>query len=806
MKNSTLVVKQSIKSLSRKPTLMFGVIATLGLTLGAFISVLTLAYYMFLKPLPYPDQERLVTVEYRALNAEGGVMGNAFTYPGAIEIYKNNDSFDASALMFYATSVMTSDSAQPTVATTSVTPEWFDITSAKTSLGRVFTADEGLNSHIPLAVLSHKTWQEMFNSDEGVLDQSVSFNGISYKIVGVLSPDFIEPRIRADQSSTSVWLTWDQNSAMAKETWSYIDGGIVYVAKVKAGVTADIAAQQSSPRASELFNQNNVGIPFFKGWSIELIVTSLKDKVLGDSQKTVTMLVLGAFALLLIAMANITNLFISRTIEQHRKLAINAALGAKKSQLHVIFLLEATLLMLPAAIFGLVIAYVGIEIMQAFFTDLLPRSNELSLNFMSVISAFVLMVVLILTFSRVNLSMINYKELRAAIQSSGKGSGLQVSQKTRSSLMVAQIAIASIIIFATSVLFSEAYKKVNQPLGMKIDGLVNVNFSHMEKHSVKWDEMAALLVETKAQIERLPQVESVTFGESPLSSFSMWAATDVETNENFVPIGKSVDSNYFNTLDISFIEGKGFDRSELNGDSNALVVNQGFARLLSGNDSALGKKLLVRNKEHVIVGVIDNIMVPGAENDAARLYVPIDKANQSMLIKIKDNQTVDRTDIVNIIYGIDSKLAVFEFESLAQTKYMSQFGEIVTIISTLAISLISTILAGLGLYGVLNYTTQMNKFELGTRLALGSKRKQLILFVFKNNLKSYAVGVSIATAMLIIAYLIDPNLLSQYIGFELVAIGVYTLALILAISWIACYVPLRPILNRPLVYSLKSGD
>ncbi|TAP37296.1 ABC transporter permease, partial [Alteromonas sp. KUL49] len=317
------------------------VVTTMGTTLGALLCVLTLGFLLIVEPLPYPDQTRLYNVIHHIGDDKDEVNATAFTYPGLIHLYKNQDVFEQTALVHYGSDVLTSLPHQPTLNTAYVTPEWLDLLGTTPLIGRGFESTEALDTHNPVAIITYETWQKEFDGTNDILSKKIAFSGVSFSIVGVLNKDFIEPQIQQTGFEAGVWLPWDYNlDTNLMERWGNISGSLTFVGKLKPEISVAQAEQILTPLVSETWQENVASIEFFNGWSVEIELMSFKNAIVGESTSTVYKLLAGVIGLVLIALANVVNLFMSRTAEQQRQLSIYAALGAKKGSCSKVCLLN----------------------------------------------------------------------------------------------------------------------------------------------------------------------------------------------------------------------------------------------------------------------------------------------------------------------------------------------------------------------------------------------------------------------------------------------------------------------------------
>ncbi|NQZ13059.1 MAG: ABC transporter permease, partial [Algicola sp.] len=463
-------LKQANNSLKKKPGFITWVVATMGLTLGALLCVLTLGYVLLYKPLPYPDQERLTVVDHAFVEKTGKTMFKAFTYPALMAIHSfsaaNRTVFSQTALVSASQGVLTNHPALPTVEATYVSPEWFTLLNIPMKLGRAFTSSESINNHNPVAVISHKSWQNEFGATPDILDRKIRFGGVSFKIVGVTAPAFVEPQVYRVRRQTQLWLPWDflPHSEVDRKNWGRVLGGRL-VGKLANGVTPSQAEQIITPIVNDQWQNAMAGNPRNAGRSVALELQSFKSVILGDSAQVVYLLLASVFGLIVIATTNITNLFMSRTAQKQRSLSIQAALGAKKRHLFQVLLAESSLLMFYSLGLALVVATAGFWLLQQYLHALLPRVEEVSLNAFTLSAAVLIGSLIALLLAYFGSASINYKALNTTLQSSGKGTGVQVSKKLRQVLMVSQIAVATVLIFVNISLFKAALASINAPMG-----------------------------------------------------------------------------------------------------------------------------------------------------------------------------------------------------------------------------------------------------------------------------------------------------------------------------------------------------
>jgi predicted permease len=815
----TYQLKQAFLSLKKKPGFVLSVVSTMGITLGALLCVLTLAYLLLIDPLPYPEQDRLFVAEHQIVGEEKEDQGKSFSYPGLVDLYKSKTAFEQAAMMTYGQGVIISHNSQPLVNTAYVTPELHQVLASPMALGRMFESSEAINTNNPVAMLSYHTWQHNFNGSADILEQKINLGGVSYRIVGVLAKHFVEPTLSEIGRETQVWLPWDYNQEgeWRRQNFGEVSDNLMFIGLLKIGVNSLQAQQLLTPLVNERWQEGVADDDFFKGWSVDIRIRPVKDVMLGQSESIAVILLAGVIFLVLIACANISNLFMSRTVEKQRQMAINAAIGATKKHLFKAMLAETSLLMFMSIILALVIAKSGFYLMQQYLDTILPRVNELTLNPITFGCAALITLIFALFFAKLSTRMINYHALNSTLQSSGKGSGLQVSKKTRQVLIASQVALATVLVFANFGLLKGAIKTINTPIGFVTENISTLTLNFSSTDFPSHAESVQIMAEIMEKLSALPQVESIAQGSSPLSGFYVRALINIDNNERYTPYSKGVDHRYFSLIEQQVLQGDNFTNVGRRDGANVIIVNQTFAKQLKANGDVLGMQLSTGSPDPLkIIGIVKDITIAsdsytGFDNTflssgVPRVYLPNGLGGRSFMLKLKSGQSVSRQQLGKLLAEVDSRYSVFSFNSANDPLTKSLFTEITTAVTTAALALITFFLAGVGLYGILSYSTQMRRLELGTRMAVGAKRLDLILLIIKDNVKPIIAGVLFSLVILLSVYFFFSVELSTYITLQLAPLFVVTLLLISTLSLLACYLPLRRFINSPAISNLQGSE
>ncbi|WP_339721044.1 ABC transporter permease [uncultured Paraglaciecola sp.] len=806
MNHSHYLLRQAWASLKGKPGFVTAVVTTMSLTFGALLCVFTLAYLLLVSPLSYPESDSLFTVEHNLIDRNGDVDGNAFTYPNLMHLYAKQTVFSELAVMYYDADVLVSQPSHPTLPISFITPEWFSLLGADMAVGRSFAATEALNTYNPVAILSYQTWKDEFALDTDILSKKLQFGDVSYRIIGVLSEKFIEPQIYGVGNKSQVFLPWDFNSVSPSERkkWGNDDSGLMMLGKLKSEHSPVQVEQQLASLVSDNWQQQVAGHQFFNDWSIGVKLHGLQSVILANSQSTVYLLLAGVLGLVLIAMTNIANLFMSRTVERSRQLAICAAIGASRRQVFTMLLAESTLLLGVATLIAIYIATLGFKGMQLFLNHYLPRIDELSLQFSTLACALLLVVFFAWFFAYLCMRMIDYRELNRSMQSGGKGTGIQVSKKVRQGLVLAQISIVTVLVFINIVLFNEAVSTIQRPSGFATENISFLVLSLPKVNEEQRNGLRANVSEVRNKLTALPQVEGVSQSMAPMPFFTL-ALGRLGGEERYSIRAKDVDHRYFQLVEQPLLAGNYFSEADFNDNNNVVIINDIFAKQLAPNGNALGLKF---DNGATVIGVVKGILIPGQTTIEPRFYYPASPTRNMFLVKTKVGQILTREQIVDVLQQVSGELKLFSLSTLESRRVERLFAQYTTAFTSGALAMITFVLAGLGLYGILSYSTQMRRFEIGTRLAIGAKRLDVILLILKDNASMIFLGM--LTSVLVLLGLglflgLKQDLIT-YLNGNLLFAFVLTIAPITLLSLFACYWPLRQYINQPVVHSLRGSD
>ncbi|WP_444944195.1 ABC transporter permease [Microbulbifer sp. ZKSA006] len=799
----------ALQSLNRARSYATTTILTLGITLGALVTLFNLNYQLLAAPLPYPDEDRLYVVNGNLYQNKQLRLENNSQYPALVETYKNDSFFESSALVYFWEDVIRNLAGSPRVNVSYVSPEYLQLAGAPLALGRQFNTDEGLDSRVPVALISYQTWEQIFQRNPNVLEQSLQFGEVEFRIVGVTAKNFIEPQIYKQGRHTAVWLPWDFNDTQAerRNNWRGFLPFRMLIGKLKPGIDPASAGRELSSLMDSQYQAALAGRSSSVERSVEYRLTPFASKILGDSTTRTLMVMGGTLVLLLIACVNVTNLILSRAAKQQRNMAIQVALGAHKKHIFLALLCEIGLLMLGAALVSILLALISTEVLKVIATEQIPRIQELTLNWQTLIFALLCALLLAVFLSTIVSHQINYRALNQMLQSSGKGAGVQISPLIRKALISSQVTMTSLLIVASLQIFLQANRLINQPFGFPLDNVQVMTLNIGNLRSAPTAEQESYLKAIRQRLLEHPKVQNASLSlNTPISiSRPLWTTSlshDASRQNPVMAKTTVVDENYLAILRMPLVAGRHISAAEFSDNNRMMLVNETLAQQLEPNGEVLDKRYYWRgNMPYQVVGVVRNASLPGKQ-EPARLFVRgINVSYPLLLLRHKPYQPLSTIELNREFAQVNRQYKVSELFTLEQARDLLLSNDRVSVWVTSALTLLALSLAAIGIFGVLSYSVQLRRTELGVRMAIGARPVTIFYHTLIDSLAPVVIGIAIATLIVVpltlwleqSAFSIETSLLGWLLP-PLLIIGLTASVTLLSV-W--------KIINKPAIYALR---
>jgi len=349
---------------------------------------------------------------------------------------------------------------------------------------------------------------------------------------------------------------------------------------------------------------------------------------------------------------------------------------------------------------------------------------------------------------------------------------------------------------------------INKPLGLETENIAYLRIK--VSGNLPEEDLQPLSMELKNKLLALPQVEDVAQAPSPLGYHGSRPLASEATGERLHVKSKYIDDRYFQITGQTLIEGDFFSAVDFKDRNPLIIINDVYASKLaplgSALGSALGTKLRIFNDVLTVSGVVKSTKMPTETDVPMRAYQINSWSWNQFVIKLKPQQTLSRELAATLAQEISPKLLIHILETLNEQRDRLLFTQYTTAITSAVLAVLTFFLATIGLYGILSYATQMRRFELGTRMAIGAKRRDLVGLIVKDNASVITIGIATSMVVMLLLYIAYQDQLSAYIGLELLGMFALTICAIGLLSLFACYWPLRQYINHPAIHSLRGSD
>ena len=813
-------VTLAFRTLFKTPFVTGIAIVSLALGIGANAAIFSLFDQILLRPLPVPDPARLVNLADPFPKAGSMLCGQAgscdvvFSYPMFRDLERMQTVFTglAAHLTF---DVSLSYREQPTTGEGMyVSGSYFPTLGLRPVLGRLLgpVDDQGIGTNF-VAVLEYGYWQSHFGSDPGVLGRPLRVNGQALTIVGVAPRDFqgttlgVRPLVFVPINVRSVLTPGFRGFENRRDYWAYVFG------RLKPGVSL----AQASVGLNALYHSiiTEVDAPLQKGMSDQFVAKFRVKRVVltpgsrgqssmhRDAKTPLLMLFSVTAIVLLIACANIANLLLARGAGRSMEMGVRLALGARRRQLITQLLTESVLLASLGAPAGLIVANWTLTGIAALAPPEVGDTLRFGLEPAVLVFAAVLALATGIAFGMFPAWHSSRSELVTAIRANaGQISGAQSATRFRTSLVTAQVALATTLLIAAGLFLKSLINVVRVDLGVHVDDVVT--FSVAPERS-GYDSTRALLLYGRVEdgLGALASVSGVTSSMVPLLSGGDWR-TDV--NVQGAPSGPDVDINarynevgagYFATLGVPLRAGREFTLADRRGAPRVAVVNQAFVKKFNLGQGAVGKFMSTRGPDSLniqIVGVVPDIKYSGVkETVSATFYTPWRQDTHvgtlNFYVRSPQSEALLR-GLPAALKQIDPGLPLIGLKTMPQqVRENVSVDRMISVLSA-SFALLATLLAAVGLYGILAYAVAQRTREIGVRMALGADTGRVRAMVLRQMSRMVVVGGGIGIAGALGVGRAAQSLLYGLEGHDPVVFALAALLLML-VALGAVYVPAR---------------
>jgi putative ABC transport system permease protein len=789
-------VRFAVRSLVRSPSFAITAILALGLGIGSTAGVFSLLEGVVLRPLPYRQPDRLVTIW--DTNREKALTHEPIS-PVTFHDYRSLTAVFQDAAAWWRPQLNLADETGDPIRVSAVetTENLFTVLGVQPAIGRGFTVHPNLFGPEHEAIISHRLWQTRFGGDPAVVGRAIRLNGFTYTVVGVMPPGFGFP------GETDLWqqLQWDLH--LHNRGAHFMES----VARLEPGVTAGQANRELSALGVRLGNEfrgTNAG------WSARVVEL---DRETAGVFRPGLFAVFGASALLLLlACTNVANLLLARASTRRREVAVRSAIGASRGRLVRLFLTESVVLAAAGAAVGLVVAALSVKALIAESPVKIPRADAVGVDAPALVFATLIAALTALAFGLVPAILMSRAELQHALKDGSKGSGAQ-GRAMRSALVVAEVALAVILLSGAGLLVRSVSRMLSVNTGVDPSSTITADMQLPDAAYREWprvDQFYGSLTRAIGARPGIVAAGTTTF--LPLETG--WRIPYVVVGSAPVPAGNeptaqfhSADSGYFAAIRAPIVRGRAFTSHDEAASTPVVIVNETLAKRLWPNEDPIGRRIstsvrnigplaqrIVPGDEHEVVGVVRDIRNTSLrdEPEPAMYFASGQFPARKMHLVVRGRgDPAQLTAIIrDEVRHLDPTLP------LGDVKPMSRVLEAVVdpprfVMMLLgAFAVLALALAAVGIYGMLSYAVSHRRREFGIRLALGARPSGVLRLIVREGLTLVLAGCAIGVAATFVAGRSLAGFLFEVKPWDTVTLG-GVLAVVIGVATLACLVPGR---------------
>ena len=797
-------VRFGVRMLVKNPGFTLIAVLTLALGIGANTSIFSVVNAVLLRPLPFPESERLVVLATTGtqMDFRAGVA-----YPNYVDWRERTHSFEDTACFLNTGFNLTG--VEPAVGVPGRRVNWnfFQILGVKPQLGRLFAAPDDQASAVPTAVISHGLWREKFGGDTAVIGKTISLDGSQFTVVGVLPPGF--ELLRRDDIFVPLGLWFTPGNNLLRRDNQF---PLYVLGRLKSGITVAQARADLSGVAAQLereYPATNKGVSG--------AADKLEDLQVKDVRPILLVLLAAVGCVLLIACVNVANLMLVRAARRERELAVRLALGAGRGRIIRQLLTESLMIAVLGGASGLLLGVWGISSLTTLVPRTLLQLDQVRLNQPVLLFALGISVLTGLLFGLLPALHAARTDLNTSLKEGGRSIASSGWERARKGLLVAEVGLALVLLVGAGLMLRTLQQLTRVNPGFNAENLLTLRFSLPNK--IYNDERRLeFFRECRARLEALPGVRSASFVMSLPIEGSAWDAPFMVADQpvpqpgtfpfaSFTPIS----ANYFATMGIQLRAGRAFSEAEMKDMPTVAVINESLARQLWPGEFPIGKRLRQgaadsKSAWREVIGMVADVKQKGLEKEAPlQVYLPLalhNSASVGLIVRTEGAPLALTKSVEQTIRSLDKDLPL-RSRSMDEVLGNAMARQRLTLKLLAILAVLALLLAGIGIYGVMSYAVTQRQQELGIRLALGATARDVVRLVLVQGMKLALLGLALGSAAAFAAtrwlqgllYGVAPTDPLTFVGVVLLLSGV---------ALVACWLPARRATKVDPLVALRS--
>jgi putative ABC transport system permease protein len=782
------------RQLAKSPGFTFVAVLTLALGIGATTAIFSVVYGVLLRPLPYPQPERLVRAF--AVGPEGQLRG-AFSPPNLLDYRAASRALSGLSGYHGGTLNLSGDGGEAErLPTAWVNANYFSVLGTRPLAGRTFAPGEDRPGSPRVAILSEEIWRRRFGGDRQVVGRSLTLSGEPYQVIGILRHGERYP------FGTDVWVPLVFTpTEMAQRGAVFLGalGRLAPGATLKAG---QAEASVVGRRLRDQFPEDN------KGYIEDMTLVPMLDRMVGDTRKPLLILLGAVSFVLLIACSNVANLLLARAAAREGEIVIRSALGAGRARIVRQLLTESLLLALLGGVAGMGLAAWALKLLVSSGPQDIPRLAEIGLDGVALAFALGTALATGVLFGLAPALQTSRTDLAAAIREGTRGSKGRGGTRARSVLVVVETALAVVLLAGAGLLIRSFLELQHVDPGFKPEGVVTFN---LELPTSRYSDEAKLRAVTAALLERMRRLPGVSAagvtvygmpfaGGVNMLTFTVAGWPPPEPGKAPVLRVAAVTPDYFKTLGIPLVKGRALSPLDRQGAPRAVLLNAAAVRKFFPHEEPLGKQIalgLADAKGDIpggeVVGVVADFKQDALEQDVEpqifQAYDQVPQQSLSVVIRSSSPRLLAAA-AKQQVRELDPNLPLFGLQTMTERVAASTSQSRFYMLLLGGFAFVSLILAAVGIYGVITYAVRQRSQEIGIRMALGASRERVVRMVVGQGLALAVTGAVVGLLGALVATRGMRSLLFEVSASD-PAIYAGVAVLLVLVAAVASYLPAR---------------
>jgi predicted permease len=747
-------VRFAFRMLARTPGPAIAAILSLAIGIGANTALFSVVNGLLLKPLPYPDPDRLGLIW---LHSPGLGIFLDWPSPGQFaDLKAQNRSFEDMAIMHGSAETLTGGTESVRVGRLRTTPNLFTMLGARPLFGRLLTADDDIPGKPRVAVLSHGFWQQQFGGDQKIVGRNLTLNGAPITVIGVLGPEFlmnheVVPSVGGIERMDvflPIQLPADAQQNRDDENYNVL-------ARLKRGTTWTSAQADVNVIAAHIRDVDRRHPTF------GMDVVPLLDQVVGNVRQAVLVLFGSVALVLLVACANVANLLLARAAAREKELAVRTALGAGRGRLIAQLLTESTILSVLGGVLGLVVAGATLWAVRTINPGNIPRLDQIGLDLGVLAFTAIVSIATGVIFGLAPALRARGLDLHLALKSGGRtgqteGGLSPLRHRLRALLVVSEVALSLMLLIGAGLLIKSFAGLLDVPPGFDPGHVLSMQVIRPPTDGRPAGQTLPFYARVDEAIRRVPGVTlSGAVTVLPFTAGVGWGGMTVEGY--LPPAGESdlqldqrlATPDYFSTMRIPLKEGRFFTPTDVPDGMPVVIVDEKMARHFWPHESAVGKRVKPgrdsKSAWRTIVGVVGSVKQYGLEVDGRMVaYYSVTQRpgpGTFVVARTEGDPAAASASIVRAIRSMDANVAVSDVATMDERVFRSLARQRFAMIMLTVFAVFALVLACVGIYSVMSYLVSQGTRDIGIRMALGAERNAILKMIFGHGFVLTAGGV-----------------------------------------------------------------